>query len=174
MPNTYKGRGYSGTRSATNRMGFSSFFSNNWNRPTPTTKKSSSRTRKSSAATGGTKYRQVCNTFACKIDSFKTLYSQAQGPNTPHRPTPAVLNSFANWINKGAVIQTCTPQQVARWARSTNKNFNPRTPSTAACKNVLGAKFGKSTIKAVARTKNGHFMVATSPTSKGRPFCFPS
>lgn len=118
-------------------------------------------------------YRTVCNTFENKIASFKTLVNQTQGPAKFGRPTPATLTSFANWVNKGAIVQTCTPAQVARWARSTNCTFNPRTASPSTCRTVLTAKFGKSAIKAVARTKNGQFMVCTSPTCNGRSFCFP-
>jgi hypothetical protein len=79
---------------------------------------------------------------------------------------------MCNWINKGAIVQTCSPTQVARWARTTNKNFNTHNPSPTACKSVLCAKFGKSTIKAVAKGKGG-FIVATTPTKNGRSFCFP-
>jgi len=99
--------------------------------------------------------------------------NQTKGPAKQGRPTPSTLNAFANWINKGAIIQTCSASQVAKWARSTNKNVNVQNCSTTACKNILGAKFGKSAIKAVARTKTGSFMVATSPIVKGRMFNFP-
>ncbi len=118
-------------------------------------------------------YKGVCTTFACKINSFKTLYSQTHGPAKFTRPSTAVLNNFANWINKGAIVQTCTSAQVSRWARTFNMNFSTRAATTTACKNVLGKKFGKSTIKAVARTKSGSFMVVTAPTNKGRTFSFP-
>jgi hypothetical protein len=101
------------------------------------------------------------------------LWNQAKGPASSNSPTPTTLNSFCNWINKGAVIQTCTSAQVARWARSCNKNFNPKNPSPTACKTVLTAKFGKSAIKAVSWTKSGAFMVATTPTVNGRVFNFP-
>jgi hypothetical protein len=118
-------------------------------------------------------YKSVNNCFQGKINSFKTLVNQTCGAAKYDRPKPAVLNSFSNWINKGAIIQTCTPAQVARWAKNANKTFNVRNCTPTTCKNVLAAKFGKNAIKAVARTKNGSFMVATSPTVKGRSFCFP-
>lgn len=119
------------------------------------------------------KYKGVCDTFNWKINSFRTLYNQARGPAKYTRPTPATLNTFANWINKGNIIQTCTPNQVAKWARLKNVNFNPRTGTSTTCKNVLYKKFGKTTIKAVARTKTGSYMVVTPPMWKGKPFCFP-
>ena len=118
-------------------------------------------------------YKNVCNSFQDKIESYKALINQTQGPAKFGRPTPTTLNSFANWINKGAIIQTCTSAQVNRWARTTNMKCNTTTPSVTTCKNILGRKFGKNTIKAVARTKNGAYMVVTSPTANGRPFCFP-
>ena len=118
-------------------------------------------------------YRGCNDTFAAKIHSFRTLYSQTYGPAKCARPTPATLNTFANWISKGAIIQTVTAAQLARWAKMTKKNFDTRTPTTTACKNVLCAKFGKNTIKAVARTKSGSFMVATWPTVNGKRFYFP-
>ena len=89
----------------------------------------------------------------------------------------ALGDSVDSWskvgVNKGAVIQMCTPAQVSRWAKLTNQNFTSRTANPTSCKSVLCAKFGKSTIKAVARTKSGSFMVATSPVSNGKKFCFP-
>jgi hypothetical protein len=119
--------------------------------------------------TGG--YKTVCNQLQNKINSFKTLINQTKG--TPSKlPSPSTLNNMCNWINKGAIVQTCSPTQVARWARTTNKNFNTHNPSPTACKSVLCAKFGKSTIKAVAKGKGG-FIVATTPTKNGRSFCFP-
>jgi len=141
---------------------------------------SSSRTRKSDTSDTGVtatavapSYKGVCTTFAGKVDSFKTLVNQTKGPARCPRPSPATLNSFANWINKGAIVQTCSTAQVAKWARAANKNFNTRTKSVTSCKNILQKKFGKTTIKAVACTKSGSFIVATSPTCKGRNFCFP-
>ena len=123
--------------------------------------------------TGASAYKSCCNTFEQKISSYKTLCDQTRGPAGAGRPTPTTLNSFANWINKGAVVQTVSKAQVSRWARTTNKTFNPYNPSPTACKTVLAAKFGRSTIKAVAKTKSGSFIVATTPTVNGRSFCFP-
>jgi len=132
---------------------------------------------KSSKRGGGSSnpgaYRTVCNNLSQKIDSFKTLYAQTTGPASYGRPTPGMINTFANWINKGAIIQTCSVAQVSRWARNQHKNFNPRNPSPNACKTVLCSKFGRSAIKAVCKGKGGTFMVATTPTVNGRSFCFP-
>ena len=125
------------------------------------------------SSTGTSAYKSCCNTFENKINSYKTLCAQARGPASAGRPTPTTLNSFANLINKGAIVQTVSKAQVSRWARTTNKNFNPQNPSPTACKTVLAAKFGRSCIKAVAKTKSGSFMVATTPTVNGRTFCFP-
>ncbi len=134
-----------------------------------------SHARKSGTTGGLTAYKSCCNKFEQKIQSYKTLCHQAQSTTGAYnRPTPGTLNTFANWINKGAVVQTCSPAQVARWARTTNKNFNPRNPSPTACKSILTSKFGRSTIKAVARCSNGSFLVATTPTINGRTFNFPS
>jgi len=119
-------------------------------------------------------YTKVCNTFQNKIASFKTLCTQAKATTGRYtRPKPATLNSFANWINKGAIIQTVTCAQIARWAKTANVNFNTQMASPTSCKTVLCKKFGKSNIKAVCRTSSGNFMVATSPTCKGRGFTFP-
>ncbi len=118
-------------------------------------------------------YKSVSNSFQGKINSYKTLFNQTWGQAKHARPSTAVLNNFSNWVNKGAVVQTCTCAQVSRWANATNKTFTSRNATPAACKNVLNAKFGKNTIKAVARTKTGGFMVATSPVVRGRVFNFP-
>ncbi len=135
----------------------------------------SGRTTKSGTSTTNvpTGYKSCSGTFANKIQSFKTLFNQTKGTAKHARPTPTTLNSFANWINKGAVVQTCTSAQVARWAKNTNKNFNTRSATPTACKTVLCAKFGKSTIKAVCKSKTGSFLVATAPVMKGRTFNFP-
>ncbi len=130
-------------------------------------------TGRSTGATIPAKYKTVSNSFAAKINSYKMLYNQTCGAAKCTRPTTTTLNTFANWINKGAVVQCCTKTQVVRWANASNVNFNSRTPTIASCKNVLAKKFGKATIKAVAQTKTGGFMVATSPTWNGKPFCFP-
>ena len=118
-------------------------------------------------------YKGVNQAFAGKVDSFKELYKQTFGAAKHPRPTTTVLNNFANWINKGAVVQTVSCATVSKWARACNKTFNTRNATPTACADVLKAKFGKTTIKACARTKTGAFMVATSPTWKGKPFCFP-
>jgi hypothetical protein len=117
---------------------------------------------------------KTCNNlFSNKVNSFKTLIGQTKGPAKCSRPTPATLNTFANWINKGAIIQTCTTGQINKWAKSSKKTINTKTINTTTCKNILGAKFGKSSIKAVARTKSGSFMVVTAPVVGGKKFCFP-
>ena len=118
-------------------------------------------------------YKGVNQAFAGKVNSYKELYKQTFGAAKHPRPSTTVLNNFANWINKGAIVQTCTTAQLSKWANATNCNFNTKSVTVAACKNVLGKKFGKTAIKAVARTKSGSFMVVTSPMNKGKVFCFP-
>ncbi len=137
----------------------------------------SSRTGSSGARNIGSStpagYKGCCSNFHTKIQSFKTLIGQTTGAARFTRPSPTILNSFANWVNKGNIIQICSKAQVSRWAKTCRKNFNTRNATPTTCKNVLAAKFGKTTIKAVARTKTGSFMVVTSPTLKGRTFAFP-
>lgn len=145
----------------------------------PTSTSTRGGTRGRSGKSGGTTsvprtYKNVNQSFQGKINSFKTLYQQTTGSARFPRPSTSTLNTFANWINKGAVIQTCTSAQLARWARANNVTWNSSNPTTSACKNVLTKKFGKSPIKACARTKSGSFMVATSPTWKGKSFKFPA
>ncbi len=118
-------------------------------------------------------WKSCSDSFINKMNSYKMLYNQTMGPAKHQRPSPTTLNTFANWVGKGAVIQTVSAAQVNRWAKTTSKNFNTRTSTPNACKTVLCAKFGKTTIKAVARSKSGSFMVATAPTVKGKCFCFP-
>lgn len=166
MPSSIRGRSGSQSRIG-NFGGFTS--GSNWGGSSTDNKRT---TRKTNTNTGSG-YKTVCNTFENKISSFKTLVNQAKGAGKFARPKPTTLNSFANWINKGAIIQTVSCAQIARWAKTCNKNWNSRNPNPATCKNVLSAKFGKTTIKAVARTKSGSFMVATSPTCNGRNFSFP-
>jgi hypothetical protein len=136
-------------------------------------RRSSAGRSKASAWSNQGQYRTVGNSLAKKIDSFKMLYAQTQGRAKYARPSPSTLNSFANWIGKGAVVHLVSAAQLARWARSRNVKLNARNPSAATCKSILCSKFGKSFIKAVARTKTGSFMVATSATWNGRQFTFP-
>ena len=119
-------------------------------------------------------YKNVSTSFQNKITSFRTLFAQTKGPAKSGRPSPAILNSFANWVHKGAIVHTVTCSQIVRWGKAINiKNFNTREVTTNSCKNVLCKKFGKSAIKAVAHTKSGSFLVATTPKLKGRTFVFP-
>lgn len=160
-----------------------SFFGSNWSgsstgslggRNTGSGKRSKTKRNSTGAMGSATGYKNVCNTFQNKIASYRTLMDQTKGTAGKFpRPTPSVLNSFANWINKGAIVQVVSPTQVARWAKSTKFNFNPQSASPTTCKNVLCAKYGKATIKAVCRSKTGKFIVATAPTVKGRSFSFP-
>jgi hypothetical protein len=122
---------------------------------------------------GASAYRNVSTCLAEKIASYKTLYAQTQGPGKFGRPSPAILNTFAKWIDKGAIIQTVSTTQLSRWAQLSRRPFNSRNPSVSACKTVLAAKFGKNLIKAVARAKNGAFLVATPAHWQGKPFHFP-
>ena len=176
MATNARGRGgYRSPSTSTRSSYFSGKASNTgWNRTGNWGKQSHTWKGKSATASAvPIEYKTCYNDFWTKINSYRTLCNQTRGPAKYGRPTPATLNTFANWVNKGAVIQTVSPAQVWRWARTTNKPFNPNTRNTTACKTVLFAKFGKNTIKAVARTKTGTFMVATSPTVNGRPFWFP-
>lgn len=167
----------SNTKSRSTYGGISSYLfgstgNNNWGRFGTSSTPKSKNPKKSSTGSSSA-YRTCCNNFEQRIASYKTLCDQTRGTGSYGKPSPTTLNSFANWINKGAIVQTCTPTQISRWARATNKNFNPRNPSPTACKTVLAAKFGRGCIKAVCVTKSGHFMVATSPVVNGRSFSFP-
>lgn len=172
MANYNKGRGQSRSRTTGNYTGFS-WGANNWGGSTTNSRGTTARRTTKTGAAGSTAYKTVCNNLERKIDSYRTLFQHAQGARG-NCPTPATINSFCNWVNKGAIVQTCTPAQVWRWSRSTNYSFNPSNPSPMTCKKVLAAKFGRTCIKAVAKTKGGQFMVATTPTVNGRTFNFPS
>lgn len=178
MATSYKGRSYSRPRTqGGSYSNFGSFWgssnsqsSGGWGKSSAT--KRSKSYGSSSNASGS--YKNVGATLQHKINSYKTLFQQCQGGSGRYpRPTPSTLNSFANWINKGAQVQIVSAAQIARWARSTRFSFSTQYPSTASCKNVLAAKFGKHTIKAVCRGKSGAFLVATAETYKGRWFSFP-
>lgn len=169
MATTWRGRSYTSSRPSFG--GYSSYSpQSSWGL---SSRRSSQAKRAGSSSTQGSAYRSVYNQFQNKIESYKTLCTQAQGTGKYGRPSPAVLHSFAKWIEKGAIVQTVSVAQVARWARLRNKSFNSRNPSVAACRTVLASRFGKGLIKAVARTKSGSFMVATPATWQGRAFNFP-
>jgi hypothetical protein len=172
-------RGRTGSRTRTT-SGTSSAFAGrsgktNWGRTSTTrgrtyTKKSGNVGPTTNVPTA---WKRCNNEFSNKITSYKTLYNQTRGPAKHGRPTPTTLTTFANWINKGGVIHTVTATQVARWAKATKTNFKTRTATPTACRNVLCKKFGKTNIKAVARTKSGSFMVVTPAQVQGKWFCFP-
>src|SRR3990172_3823184 len=102
MATTYKGR--TSSRRST-YGGFSSYLfgapSNTWGGH----KTSGGRKTKKNGGGNPSAYRHCCNNFEQKIDSYRTLCAQAQGSGTFGKPTPATLNSFANLVNKGAVVQ---------------------------------------------------------------------
>jgi hypothetical protein len=131
---------------------------------------SATRGRSTGFASG---YTQVGGSFMQKINSFKTLINQAKGAAS-NRPSPTTLNTFANWVNKGANVFTVTTAQLNRWCGKNHAQaYNFSSPT--GCKNFLSNKFGKSTIKAVAKGKsNGSWIVACAPTWKGRPFQIPT
>ncbi|MCH7703078.1 MAG: hypothetical protein IID37_15460 [Planctomycetes bacterium] len=113
-------------------------------------------------------YRNVFTTFGNKITGYRMLTAQMTGPASFKRPTAATLNSFAKWIDKGAIVNKITSAQICKWT-NTNKKF----ASAATVKNVLCGKWGKTMIKAVVCDKAGNFLVATNPTWKGKSFKFP-
>lgn len=118
-----------------------------------------------------TTYASVRSNFQNKASFFKTLANQTTGSKSTKRPSPAQLNSFSKWIDKGAVLQSVSNIQLSRWAGKTPKN---KQWSVASAKTTLAKQFGKSSIKAVAYNKSGGFIVATSPTRNGKNFRFPT
>lgn len=116
-----------------------------------------------------TTYASVRTTFQNKANYFKTLANQTMGTPSSKRPSPAQLNSFSKWIDKGAVLQNVSNTQLNRWAGATPKS---KDWSVASAKSTLAKQFGKTSIKAVAFNKSGGFIVATSPTRNGRNFRF--
>lgn len=174
MATRVRGHAGSGTRSTFGNSSVYSGRSGNFGWHGASTANKGPKTKSTPFVAVPSAWKGCSNTLWNKINSFKTLYNQTKGPAKYGRPSTTTLNTFTNWINKGAIIQTVSCAQVARWSKFTKKSFNSRTPTPMACKTVLCAKFGKSSIKAVARTKSGSFMVVTSPMAKGRPFCFPT
>ncbi|MCA9250735.1 MAG: hypothetical protein KDA54_06340 [Phycisphaerales bacterium] len=127
------------------------------------------------AASKKTTYASVRANLQKKANFFKTLANQTTGPASSHRPSPSQLNSFSKWVEKGAVIQNVSQNQLNRWAGSASKsNTQKKNWSVASAKTTLAKQFGKSSIKAVAYNKSGGFIVATSPTRNGKNFRFPT
>ena len=113
-------------------------------------------------------YKQISNTFAAKMRSFRMLYQHTKGSPSQPRPSAANFKTFANWVNKGANVWYVSNRQINNWCY-TDQKYKTGT----SVKNVLCKRFGKSTIKAVSCSKSG-FLVATAPTWKGKTFEFPS
>jgi hypothetical protein len=142
-----------------------------------TTSRSTSRSNSNRSSSTGARsttrpapgYQTIWNNFNNKVSSYKFLTAQASGPAKASRPTPAALNTFGKWIEKGYMVQKVTNAQLKRWA-NTSKNY---TTATSA-KMAIQKRFGKTPIKAVICNKTGGFLVATSPMHKGKTFKFPS
>lgn len=115
-----------------------------------------------------TTYASVRSQFQNKMNYYKTLAAQTTGGASKNRPTPAQLNAFSKWVEKGACIQNVSSTQLNRWSGKS------RNWTTGSAKTTLTSKWGKSTIKAVAPSKTGGFIVATSQTRNGKQFKFSS
>ncbi|HUU85732.1 MAG TPA: hypothetical protein VM243_19720 [Phycisphaerae bacterium] len=135
-----------------------------YNRPKTANPKTTGHTTASGVAPG---YRNISNTFAAKVQSFRTLYQQTKGNARQPRPTAATFKTFANWVNKGANIYYITNNQINKWCHTDQKYKTNIAAKSALCK-----RFGKNTIKAVCSSKTG-FIVAAAPTWKGKTFTFP-
>ena len=119
---------------------------------------------KKSTTTKKTTFSSVRSNIQNKINSYRTLCNQTTGGTSKSRPTPAQLNTFAKWVDKGAMIQNVTPTQLNRWAGK------PQNWTTISAKQQLFSKYGKSCIKAVTSSKTGGFIVATSAVRGGKSF----
>ncbi len=123
------------------------------------------------SSTGRTKnYTAVRNDIQCKINSFRCLYAQTNiaGRN---KPSPAILNKFSNLVSKGAVVHKVSGSTIAKWNK--NKTQSPSFTMSWAMKG-LKSKYGAA-VKAVCPTGNGRqFLVATTPTFKGKTVKFPT
>jgi len=157
MATNYKGRTGTNWRTGAKKTTY---------RTTTTTRGTKTSPTKCASGYAGT-YRM----FEQKINSFKTLYKQTCGAAKFARPTTATLSTFANWVGKGANVYTISTTQLNRWAGASRTKYDWTKPTS--CRNFLNNKFGKTTIKAIARSKTGQYMVACSPTYKGKPFTFP-
>ena len=113
-------------------------------------------------------YGPVRTNLQNKINAYRTLYAQCNVTG-PYKPSPTTINKFANYVNKGYMLHKISGTQIAKW----DKKHNPSWTITWATK-CLKAKYGAA-IKALFPTGNGRtYMVATSPTWKGKPFKFPT
>jgi hypothetical protein len=161
MAGNYKGRNRSNWRYAASKP-----QKYNYNRPSTRSKNIRHTT---TLATG---YSNVYTQYQQKIANYRVLCNQMRGPAKTTRPSKSTLNTFANWIDKGANVYTITPAQLNRWAGKNHKYYN-KWNTIMACKNFLTYKWGKNTIKAITWTKSGSYLIACAPTYKGKPFCLP-
>jgi hypothetical protein len=111
-------------------------------------------------------YPYIRYTLQNKVNAYKTLMAQTTGTPSRNRPTPTQINTFAKWIDKGAVLHNVTNAQLNRWAGKT------KTWTTGSAKSTLVSKYGKNAIKFVAPNKTGGWLVATPSTYRGKPFKF--
>ena len=111
-------------------------------------------------------YPDVRNNLQNKVNSYRTLMAQTTSTGSKQRPSPTQINSFAKWIEKGAVIHNVTNTQLNRWAGK-SRNWTVGSTKTTLC-----SKYGRNMIKAVAPNKTGGWLVATNPTYKGKTFKF--
>ena len=113
-------------------------------------------------------YGPVRNNLQNRITAYRTLYAQCNTTG-PHKPSPATITKFTNYVNKGYMLHKVSGTQIAKWY----KDQKPTWTSNWATK-CLKHKYGQA-IKGVFPTGNGRtYMVATSPMFKGKPFKFPT
>lgn len=135
-------------------------------------KKTTGKTNRTGSSTAPG-YAPVYNNIQCKINSFRAIANQTKGSAKYPRPSASTLNTFTNWVNKGANVYTVSNAQLTKWAGKTKavQNYNNWNTSTA-CKSFLASNFGKNAIKAVTKTKTGSWMIACTP-AKGKSFNWP-
>ena len=140
----------------------------NWKTNWPSNNPQGRSTKPTSRGGRNWQYGPVRTTLENKINAYRYLYAQCQTTGQ-YKPSPAVINRFANLVNKGATIHKVSGVAIARWY----KNMKPTYTASWATKG-LKWKYGAA-IKAVWPTGNGRtYMVATSPNYKGKPFRFPN
>ena len=158
MPNTSRRRRSYNRRNTPQK---SQAWSGTWgSKPNPTSARKN--------PTSNYNYTMVRSNLQNKINAYRYLFDQCKTTG-PYKPSPAVINKFANWVNKGAMLHKVSGASIAKWC----KDHKPTYTMSWATKG-LKSKYGVA-IKGLYPTGNGKwYMVATNPTFKGKPFRFPN
>ncbi len=110
------------------------------------------------------RFHTLRNQFQWRIGSYQNVYNQfTTGRKTVFSPNTA--NRWMRYVNNGVQVYEFTHRNFVRFFGPNLANQSPTT-----IHRYLAYRYGKSTIKDVARGNNNTWLIATTRTPTARPF----